>query len=77
MESEIARIRQQIELEYQSAMRVFTDFSETARHEFINKRQEGIAACFSELKKYMSADEAFAIVVEVENAVGVGLTADW
>ena len=70
--SEMARIREQIALEYQAAARVFTDFTETARHEYISKRQKNIAACFNELKQDMSPEQAMELILEGENAVGVG-----
>jgi len=62
--SEAARLREQIELEYQATQRMFTDFTPTARHEFIIKRQENIAACFEELKKLIPPEEAIVILVE-------------
>ena len=67
--SEIARIREQVELEYQAASRVFTDFTETARHEYINQRQVNIAACFNELRQYMTPQAAMEVIFEVEQAV--------
>jgi len=62
--SEAARLREQIELEYQATQRMFTDFTPTARHEFIIKRQENIAACFEELKKLIPPEETIVILVE-------------
>lgn len=67
--SEVARIRKQIELEYQASQRVFTDFTPTARHEFITKRQENIGVCFEELSKLMPPEEAIAMVAETLNAL--------
>ena len=62
--SEVARLREQIALEYEATQRVFTDFTATARHEFITKRQETIAACFQELQQHMTPLEAAAMVSE-------------
>ncbi|HEY0757359.1 MAG TPA: hypothetical protein VGD98_25625 [Ktedonobacteraceae bacterium] len=42
-DSDVARIRRQIALEYEASRRVFADFTTTAMHEFITKRQENIA----------------------------------
>jgi hypothetical protein len=67
--SEVARLREQIELEYQATQRVFTDFTATARHEFITKRQENIAACFEELKQLMPPEEAIVILAETLNSL--------
>lgn len=65
--SEIARLREQIALEYQASRRVFTDVTATGRHTFITKRQENIARHFEDLQLYMSAEEAMQLVVQVEN----------
>jgi hypothetical protein len=65
-QSEVARLRERIQREYEAANRVFTDFTLTARHEYITKRQENIAACFSELKQYMSSEDAIRMIYEVE-----------
>jgi NifU-like protein involved in Fe-S cluster formation len=67
--SEIAQIRERIALEYESANRVFTDFTPTARHEYITRRQENIAACFRDLTQYMSPHEAMQTVLDVEQEV--------
>ncbi len=56
--SEVACLREQIELEYQATQRVFTDFTPTAKHEYITKRQENIGVCFEELKKLLPPEEA-------------------
>ncbi len=55
-ESEVARLRERIALEYQAASRVFTDFTPAARHEYITKRQQNIETCYQDLKKHMSPD---------------------
>jgi peroxiredoxin len=67
MQSELARLRAQIILEYQASKRVFTDFTPTARHEFLIKRQENIAACFDELKKHVAPEEAMGIMIQADN----------
>jgi hypothetical protein len=67
--SEVAQLRERIELEYQAAHRVFTDFTLTARHEFITKRQENIAVCFDELTKHISPEDAMALIIQVENQI--------
>ena len=70
--SEVARIREQIELEYQASQRVLTGFTPTARHEFISKRQENIAGYFRDLTKYMSEEEAIVVVLSAENGISGG-----
>ena len=65
--SEVARLREQIAREYQASRRVFTDFTPTARHEYITKRQENIAVHYEELKKHMSPEEAMLLVMQIDN----------
>ncbi len=67
--SEVARLRAQIALEYQAAKNVFTGFSSTARHEYISKRQENIAGYFNDLKQYMSPEEAMLLILQVDNEI--------
>jgi hypothetical protein len=67
--SEIARLREQIALEYRAAQRVFTDFTPTARHEYMIKRQEKIAAHFNQLTHHMSYEDAMLLVIQVDNEV--------
>jgi hypothetical protein len=67
--SEVTRLREQITLEYQASQRVFTDFTPTARHEYIIKHQENIAVHFEELKKYLSLDDAMLLMMQVDNEV--------
>jgi len=65
--SEVARLREQIACEYQASQRAFTDFTPTARHEYITKRQENIAEHFEELKKHMSPEEAMLLMMQIDN----------
>jgi methyltransferase-like protein len=67
--SEVANLREKIALEYQAAKQVFTNFTPTARHEFITKRQENIAAYFEDLKQHMSPDEAILLIIQVDNEI--------
>lgn len=66
-QSEVARLRRQIELEYEAVNRVFTGYTPTARHDFISARQENIANYFQDLTKYMSLEEAIVFVLNAEN----------
>ena len=63
-QSEVARIREQIALEYQSAQFVFNGFTETAKHEFLNQRNENLANHFEELQKHLSPEDAMKILIE-------------
>ncbi len=65
MSSEVARIREQIALEYQSAQFVFSGFTPTAKHEFITQRQENLAVHFEELKKQVGSEEAMKIFIQL------------
>ena len=64
--SEVARIREQIALEYEAATRIFTQPSITARHDFIEHRQEKLSGYFQELTQLMSPEEAMQIFMQVE-----------
>ncbi len=66
--SEVACLREQIRLEYEASQRIFTDFTPTAKHQYITKRQENIGACFEELSKLLSPQEAIVIIAEALDA---------
>lgn len=63
-DSEVARIRRQIEAEYEASQRVLSDFTPTARHAYVLQRQENIARYFEKLKQYMKPEEAIVVVLE-------------
>jgi hypothetical protein len=65
VQSEVARIREQIAKEYQAAQFVFSGYSEVAKHEFITKRQEALADQFEELKKHLPEDEAMRVFIQM------------
>jgi hypothetical protein len=64
--SEIARIRRQIELEYEAAARIFNQPSITSQHDFIEHRQEKLSDYFKELTQYMSPKEAIQNFMQIE-----------
>ena len=68
--SEVARLRQQIELEYEAAMRGLTGTAITAPHEFITARLERIATCHEELKMLVGEQAAIQVVAEVFEGAG-------
>lgn len=66
--SEIARLREQIALEYEASKQVLEGFTATAAHAFITARQENIEACFRELTQYVSPADAVRIMAEAESS---------
>lgn len=62
--SEVARLRQQIEAEYQAAQRAISDVRMVGRHSFITMRQENIGQCFQTLSTLMKPEEAIKVVAE-------------
>jgi hypothetical protein len=74
--SEVARIKQQIAIEYQAASRVFTDFNAKARHAYLTARQEELGVCLEELTLYMSPEEAMQTFIQVQAEMVQKLTND-
>jgi hypothetical protein len=66
-QSEVARLRQQIALEYEAAQRALTGMAITARHDFITARMERIAEYHQELVKEVGSPEAIRVVYELAN----------
>ena len=65
-ESEVARLLREIDEAYQAAERGLTGLaSGTARHDFINAKEEKIALCHKELTTLVGPDQATALVVGV------------
>ena len=65
-ESEVARLLREIDEAYQAAERGLTGFaSGTARHDFINAREEHIALCHKELVTLVGPEKATALVAGV------------
>jgi hypothetical protein len=64
--SEIARIKQQIALQYQAAARVFTDFTATARHTYLTAHQEKLGFCLEELTQFMSPEDAMRTFIQAQ-----------
>ncbi len=70
-QSEVARLRQQIALEYEAAQRGLYSFAEgTSQHAFITARLENIAACHDALKVLVGEQEAIKIVAETVEQTG-------
>ena len=65
MSSEVARLRRQIEEEYEAASLGLTGFAEgTTRHQFINARMERIGGYVDALAALVGMEQAAAIMVE-------------
>ncbi len=63
-ESEVARLRKQIELECEAMERGFRGYAITAWHDFINYKLSKIVACQEQLEVLVGEVEAKKIVVE-------------
>ncbi len=64
--SEVARLMQEIELAYEAAQLALTGLAITARHDFINARQEHIALCHEDLKKLVGEEQAIKMIYETQ-----------
>ncbi|HET9918850.1 MAG TPA: hypothetical protein VFQ30_03330 [Ktedonobacteraceae bacterium] len=62
--SEIARLRERIELEYQAAQRGLTGYACVSQHEFITARMENMSQCHEELKALVGPQEAIRMLAE-------------
>lgn len=63
--SEVARLMQQIEREYEAAIRGLTGFAEgSSKHAFITARMERMAACHETLKGLVGEHEAGKLLAE-------------
>lgn len=65
-QSEVARLMQEIELAYEAAQLALTGLAITARHDFINARQEHIALCHEDLKKLVGEEQAIKMIYETQ-----------
>jgi hypothetical protein len=65
-ESEVARIRRQIELEYEAARRGLEDYAIASRHQFIAARMQRVSQYHQELAQLVGDQKATEIVLEAE-----------
>jgi hypothetical protein len=66
--SEVAHLREQVELEYESMMRGLNGFAEgSAIHEFISARMARVEGYHDELAREIGEDEATQIICELYN----------
>ncbi|HEU0001980.1 MAG TPA: hypothetical protein VFQ36_13855 [Ktedonobacteraceae bacterium] len=69
--SEVARIKRQIELEYEAAHRSMYGFAVgAAKHEFINARVENIGRCHEQLKTLVGEQEAVKALAQALEQAG-------
>lgn len=68
--SDVARLMQQIEREYEAALRGLTGLAITAPHEFITARMERIADCHQELQALVGEPAAIQVVAQALEQAG-------
>jgi hypothetical protein len=68
-QSEVARIREQIEAEYEAAKNGLTGLAQYGRHAFINARYRRIDALHRELADVVGEQEALTIVDDINRKV--------
>jgi len=66
LSSEVARLRQQIELECQ-AIQHLMQFSVVASHHAVNGRYRNLDQCHDQLKSLVGEEQATSIVVDTYN----------
>ena len=66
--SEVARMRQSIEEEYESAYRGLHGTAIISRHDFIQKRMEGVAQHNTKLAELVGEQAAIEAVIEINDA---------
>ena len=66
MSSEIARIREQISLEYKAAQRGLYSPAMVVRHDFINKRMENVGELHEKLSRHIGMEEAIKTVLDIQ-----------
>ena len=63
--SEVARLLQQIEAEYEAAKRGLSGLSfGAARHDFINARMDQVAVCLEQLVAHLGEEEATRLIYD-------------
>lgn len=62
--SEVARLLQQIALEYEAAQRGLVGTAIVANHEFITRRMENIEICHEQLAHHVGLEKATQLVAE-------------
>jgi len=66
--SEVARLRKQLEAEYEAAMLGLQGLAQgVSKHEFITKRMERVGELHEQLKGIVGEEEAIKIVTEIND----------
>ncbi len=65
MRSEVARLRQQIELESVAMKLAMNGFATVANHEFITHKYDAIGKCQEQLSAHVGEQQATQIMVEI------------
>lgn len=69
--SEVARLMQQIELEFEAAQRGLYGFAAgVAKHEFITARMENIGHCHEQLKTLVGEEQAVVVLAQALERAG-------
>ena len=68
--SEVARLRRQIQQEYEAAERALHGYALTSKHKFITARLEKIGVCHEQLKTLVGEETATDILAEALEQVG-------
>jgi hypothetical protein len=63
--SEVARVRQQIELECAAMQQALTGYALTAKHEIIQRKYETLAQYHEQLEQLVGEHEAAIITTEI------------
>ena len=74
--SEVARIRRQIEAEYQAMQSGLTGYAVTARHDIIEHKYDAIGAHHEQLIRLIGEQKALEVVIEVLEGTGKAPTDD-
>ena len=65
--SEVARLMQRIDEEYEAAERGLNGFAQVEQHEFITARMERIGEHYEDLQQLVGEQEACRLLVEASN----------
>jgi hypothetical protein len=68
-ESEVARLRRQIELECEALERMAYGFAAVASHAAIMRKYRRIGACQEELAQFVGEKESIEIMTDVYNGI--------
>ncbi len=70
--SEVAQLREKIELEIQAMRRVFDGYAVVSRHDVINHKYDQIGEYVDQLQLHMDKEEALLLLVKALDQCGDG-----